>query len=176
MNGKPEGFLVDLMEAIGQHAGLKIEWTTTIDWANAPTDLASGKADTFCAAIYANAARARGMLFGEVVGYQYLEPFVRVDDNRFTGTPDEAFNRPDVTIVGWEGTPTLVQATIRFPKAKKLSMSMSEGVSSAYLAVATGKADVFFSSMPDAQGFMQNNPGKLKRLDKSYDLGRQAIA
>lgn len=174
--GKPEGFLVDLMNAVGEHANLEIEWTTFIDWANAPADLAAGKADTFCAAIYANSARARGMLFGEVVGYQYLEAFVRADDDRFSGTPEEAFNRSDVTIVGWEGTPTLMQAKLRFPKAKTLSLSTNEGVSSAYLSLTTGKADVFFSSMADAQSFLKSNPGKLKRLDKSYNLGRQSIA
>ncbi|MDX2028852.1 MAG: transporter substrate-binding domain-containing protein [Alphaproteobacteria bacterium] len=175
VNGKPEGFLVDLMNALGEHANLKVEWTTFIDWGNAPADLGAGKADTFCAAIYANAARARGMLFGEVVGYQYLEVFVRADDNRFTGTPEEAFNRSDITIVGWEGTPTLMQAKVRFPKAKALSLSTNEGTSSAYISVATGKADVFFTSMADAQNYMKNNPGKLKRLDRKYNLGRQSI-
>jgi ABC-type amino acid transport substrate-binding protein len=135
-----------------------------------------GKADTFCAAVHANSVRARGMLFGDVIGYQYMEPFVRADDERFTGTPEEAFNRADVTVVGWEGTPTLTQVTMRFPKIKTLSLSINSGMSDAYMSIMTRKADVTFSSIADAHSVLQNNPGKLKRLDKKYNVGRQTIA
>lgn len=168
--------MVDLFEEIGKHANLKVEWAAQLDWGTIPADLAAGKADSFCAAIYANAVRARGMLFGDVTGRQYLEPFVRADDERFSGPPEQAFNQPEIRVVGWEGTPTLMQTQLRFPKAKTVMMSTMEGTSNAMQAVVTDKADVFFTTMADASTFMKHNPGKLRRLGREYYLGMQALA
>jgi polar amino acid transport system substrate-binding protein len=175
-DGKPQGFMVDLMDEIAGHAGLQVEWKSRVDWSDIPAALQSGKVDIFCGALYASTVRAKGMLFGDEVGYQYLEPFVRAGDLRFTGTPEQAFNHPDVRIVGWEGTSTLDQARQHYPKATLIALPLNAPTSSGYLYVADGKADVFFSSMADAAGYLQNNPGKLKRLPAKYYLGRQAIA
>lgn len=174
--GKPEGFMVDLMDEIARHANLQVEWTALVDWSNIPAALQGRKVDVFCGASYASTVRARGMLFSDEVGYQYAEPFVRANDPRFTGTPEQAFNRPEIRIVGWEGTSTLDQARLRYPQASLVAVPLNVPTSSGYLYVADGKADVFFSSMADATGYLHNNPGKLKRLSPKYYLGRQAIA
>ncbi|MFZ2620308.1 MAG: transporter substrate-binding domain-containing protein [Alphaproteobacteria bacterium] len=173
--GVPEGFMVDVMNAIAAHAKLNVEWVAPIDWGNIPADLAAGKADTFCAAVYANTVRAKGMLFTQAIGHQSLQPFVRATDNRFTGTPDEAFNHAEIRVIGWEGTPTLEQAKGRFPNISTVVMPLNADTSQAYLSVQQNKADVFFSSMADAKGFMDNNPNTLKRLPKEYYLGTQDL-
>src|ERR1700689_4446895 len=53
--GQVVGPWVDMMNAIGEAAGLKIEWTSQVGWSDVAAAIKSGKIDAMCAGMWTSA-------------------------------------------------------------------------------------------------------------------------
>jgi ABC-type amino acid transport substrate-binding protein len=167
--GALEGVYVDYMEALGKITGLKIEWTSEIGWGDVPIALKDKKIDAFCAGTWADGRRGAQIAYTMPVFYNLIEVYGRPDDHRFDQSLD-SINDPNITIATIEGGISSDIATQEFPAAKVLRLPAMESDAEQLLNVASGKADVTFTSQGPAALFLRNNPGKLQRLPSSRPL------
>ncbi|MBU6236120.1 MAG: transporter substrate-binding domain-containing protein, partial [Alphaproteobacteria bacterium] len=79
------GFSVDMMEAIGKAAGLKIEWTEEVNFANWVPALQAGRFDMACTPMWPDIPLGRVVSFSVPFMFAGLSPMVRADDDRFKG-------------------------------------------------------------------------------------------
>ena len=141
-NGKParKGFSNDMMEAIAQKTGLKIEWAEEVTFGNWGESLQAGRIDAVCTPVWPNAALGRAALFTKPMFYSTLSPMVRADDTRFTDDLDR-LNQEDVTFLVQDGD-VLVDLTKQFfPKAKILAVAANVDGPSIIQNIVTKKAD-----------------------------------
>jgi len=160
--GKLEGVYVDYMEALGKLTGLKIEWTSEIGWGDVPIALKDKKIDAFCAGTWADARRGTQIAFTAPVFFNVIQAYGRADDHRFETL--NAINNPQIIIAAIDGSVPADIAAQEFPNAKTLSLPVLDSDADELLNVASGKADVAFTSGGPAALYMQNNPGKLQLI------------
>lgn len=158
-----KGIYVDLMDAIGQVTGLKIEWTAEVGWGDIPAALQAKKVDAFCAGTWADGRRGTQIAFTKPAFYNVIETYARANDSRFDKDLT-LINDPKVTIASCDGCVYADIATNDFSRAKTLTVSQLSADSEILLNVATSKADVAFTTQGTALAFMKQNPGKLKRV------------
>ena len=95
--GKLSGIFYDYLEAIGQHTGLKIEWTEEVGWGDFPAALNSGRIDAMCFGAWPKAVSAREVLFTEPTYFLPINAYVRDGDTRFDGAIEKV-NAPSIKI------------------------------------------------------------------------------
>ncbi|MBI1328124.1 MAG: transporter substrate-binding domain-containing protein [Alphaproteobacteria bacterium] len=169
--GKLKGFMVDYTEKLAANTEMQIEWIGPIDWANITAELNANKIDAWCAGTWLSGKNARFMLVSDPVAYNGFEAFVRGDDTRFDADPN-LLNDPSVTLAVIGSTSSAYVAQRILPQAKVFDLPLSATDVEVIMNVATGKADVGFNSPGIVYQYMQENPGKVKRLrpDQPYAL------
>lgn len=174
--GKVFGPWVDVTEALGRAAELKIEWTSEIAWSDVGAALKSGKIDALCAGMWTSAAKAKEIAFSTPLAYQALEAFVRTDEHRFDGDIGK-INDSGVKTVVIENDNSDFIARQDFPKAQRLSLGSLNGTDpEEMMHVMTGKADVTFTVAGLWRQFGKANPGKIRRLAPDKKLRSFGLA
>lgn len=161
--GKLSGIFYDYLEAIGQHTGIKIEWTEEVGWGDFPAALSSGRIDAMCFGAWPKATTAKEVLFTEPTYFLPINAYVRAGDTRFDGALDKA-NASDIKISTMDSELSSQLASSRFPKAQTISVPQLSDASTLLLNVVTGKADITFTDSWTAAAFMAQNPGKLQAV------------
>ncbi|HEY1096093.1 MAG TPA: transporter substrate-binding domain-containing protein [Alphaproteobacteria bacterium] len=174
-NGTFSGFVPAYLEIMAKNLNLKIEYTEETGYgAQVIEGLKAGRFDAFCTGMNQNAQRGQHVLFTNPIFYNPIYAYVRTDDHRFDKDWSIA-NAPQYTLSIMDGEGTDAIAKNNMPKAKTFALPQNSEMSLLYSNVAQGKADIIFSDVPQAEGFMQNNPGKLRRAnDKeiiTYTIG-----
>jgi polar amino acid transport system substrate-binding protein len=160
--GALSGIFYDYGEALGAATSLKVEWHE-VPWTDFVLELNNGRIDAMCAGIWPTGARARELIFTAPVNYVSIGAYVRADDTRFDNALAK-LNNAGVTIATMDVEMSSIIAAADFPLAKTLAIPATGSQPQMLLNVAENKADVTFSDMATAQGFMKTNPGKLRAL------------
>lgn len=162
--GKFSGIYYDFIEAMGEALHLKIEWTEETGWGDFIAGLVNDRFDAYCTVVGWNAERARQVDFITPIFYLGSDIFVRENDTRFDNHP-ERLDSPDITMTTIEGDLFEKITRNEFPQAKTLELSQLATSGELFLSVADGKADAALTESPAGVAFMQENPGKLRRVD-----------
>jgi ABC-type amino acid transport substrate-binding protein len=142
--GKLSGLYVELMNALEPLTGLKVEWPAEVDWGQVGAALDGGKADIFCAGMWPDSKRARGMAFLTPLFYNQVGMLVRKDDTRFPGntpTPADLANSPNFTACVLEGDVTQAVVQSDLPKAKTYTLPQMSSWGDMITAIQSKKCD-----------------------------------
>jgi ABC-type amino acid transport substrate-binding protein len=122
--GKMSGLNYEMMEAIGDNLGLKINWTTEIGAGDVAAALAANKFDVICQTMWPSAARFTGMTFvNRPQFYSAIYAVVRANDKRFDGDLSKA-NVKSVKVVGIEGDFSIDLAKEKLPNRVKITLKI----------------------------------------------------
>src|ERR1035441_5913726 len=136
------GIFRQVTDEIARVSGLKVEWSSEVQFAQLVTDLNSGKIDAVCAGVWPSATRAKYIRFSDAVFFIPMNAYKRANDTRFDRRPDD-INQPSVSTVAIDGEMSVEIHNSDFPRAKLLSMPQLAGTAAEMLMnVATGKGDV----------------------------------
>lgn len=160
--GKMGGIYYDYMEALGKNLGLKIEWTEEAGWGNYITALENKRFDAFCTVVTLNAERARQADFLTPIFYMGSDIFVAEGDKRFDGNL-AAINKPDVTMITYEGDIYSKISAAEFPKSRKFELPQNASSAELFSSLATHKGDVLLVDSSSAYEYMEKNPGKIRK-------------
>jgi ABC-type amino acid transport substrate-binding protein len=121
-----------------------------------------------------NAPRGQHVLFTNTIFYSPIYAYARANDHRFDADLN-VLNDAQYTLSIMDGEATDAVAKSNYPNAKKFSLPQNSEMSLLYSNVAQGKADVLFSDVPMSVGYMENNPGQLRRVNDTpvltYTIG-----
>lgn len=162
---KRSGVNVEITEAIGKILGLKIIWAEETGWGTFAEGLRAGRFDALCTSVWPDAAKIKNLSLSDAMFYDTLYPYVRAAETRFKGTDD--LDKPDVKVAAIDGGPSYEIAQNAFPHATLVGIAPNVPTAEFFFSVTTKKADVLITSPSEFQAFANNNPGKLKRLEKS---------
>lgn len=163
--GAMSGWAVDIVEAAAKELALKVEWSEEITLDTIYEGVGSGRFDALCSTLWESPQRSRHVLFTQNVGFVTYYPFVREGDTRFDADLS-LINKPDVKIAIMEGEYGQVVANELYPNAGQTALPRGSQYNLIYQEVATGKADVLFTSPSSGQEFMAANPGVLRMAPK----------
>ncbi len=169
LTGKLSGIFYDYLEALGKHAGIKIDWTQEIGWADFPTALNNGRIDAMCFGAWPIAEEAREVLFTKSIYYLPVNAYAREGDTRFDHAI-EKINVPNITISVMDAELSNRLAIDSFPKAKTFSIPQISSSSMILLNVAMKKADVTFTDAWTAKEYVEHNPGKIRLVPSDHPL------
>ncbi len=161
---KLEGYMIDLMDEIGQRMNLKIEWAQETNWPTMSTDLKTNKFDAGCVAYWSNPRSARQMLTSIPLFYQPVFFLTRADDTRFDANIRK-INDKDVSVSVLEGDVPETILKELYPNSKKIALPQNAAFAQVFQEVASDRADVTIAAKPDAEQFMKHNPGILKVIN-----------
>jgi ABC-type amino acid transport substrate-binding protein len=168
------GLSVDMMNRIGEKAGLKIEWTEEVSFASWPAALAANHFDAVCTPLWPDIGLGREALFTRPFMYSGLGPVVRADDHRFDDDSAK-LNDPAITIVVQEGDPKQELAADAYPKAKLLVLPAVTDPATMMMNVMSGKADAILWDRNALIKFNGNNGAAAKMLQPDRPLKAQAF-
>lgn len=157
------GIFYDFMEEIGRRLDLKVVWVEEVNLANMSVGLETRRYDMVAFPLWRNAARAKTMAFSPPLFYAALGVYVRADDTRFDADLS-LLNSEDVRVSTIDGEVAENIAREDFPLAKHVALPQFSDYTQLLLQVQTGKADVTFFDKVFAQGYLAQNPGKLKDI------------
>jgi ABC-type amino acid transport substrate-binding protein len=161
--GEMSGLYYDLTERIGQELSLKIEWIGEISWTSLFEGFETNKMDMICGPITATPARARASDFTIPITFYPTYLFSSDKETRFDNKY-QAANDPSVKISILEGEMSQTIANKDFPKAQQVSVMSFSGAGDQLMALATGKVDLVVTEPLAPATYMENNPGKIKRV------------
>jgi polar amino acid transport system substrate-binding protein len=167
--GVLSGIAYDIAEEAGRRLGLKIEWTEEVGFQTMITGLQTERYDAVCFTLYRDTRRSPVADFTVPMFYNSQGTFVRVSNVGFD-RDITSINNPAVTVATVDGEMSQFIAAEDFPRAKTFSMPQSTDLSQMMESVATGKADVAFVNALVAQGYMKNNPGKLREIHADHPV------
>ena len=173
--GAFSGFIPDYLALMAKNLNLKIEYTEETGYgAQAIEGLKAGRFDAFCTGMNQNAPRGQHVFFTNTIFYGPIYAYARADDHRFDNDLT-VLNDAKYTLSIMDGEATDAVAKNNFPLAKTFSLPQNSEMSLLYSNVAQSKADVLFSDVPMSAGYMDNNPGKLRRVNDTpvltYTIG-----
>ena len=140
--GKMSGLSVDMMEAIGQKTGLKIEWTEESTFGNWIPALQANRYDMMCAPMFSDMALGREAIFTRPLFYAGIQPLVRENETKYDGTDAfQKLNSQETTFLTQEGNMLFFLTKEVFPNAKFLTIAAQVDGPSVLQNITTGKAD-----------------------------------
>lgn len=164
--GKTSGIFVEVTEAVAAKLNIKVEWTANTGWGSMAEDMRGQRFDAFCAGAWRDGQRGRFLTYTMPVFYGSNYPYVAIDDHRFD--KDLAIvNDPTIRISTMDGETSDQVAQQFFPKATKVSIPQLGQITDILTNVADRKADIVFTEPSFVNGFMEANPGKLRRAQNT---------
>jgi ABC-type amino acid transport substrate-binding protein len=161
--GKLQGSDIEIMNAIGQKLGLKVEWAQEAGWGSFIEDLRSNRYDAMCTGVWPDAARIKFLSLTRPVYYDRMLAYVREGDMRFEGDLTKA-NKANVTIAAVEGDASIDLVRQRFPQAKVLALPQMSQVGDMLMSLTSKKADIIFLDPVRTALFQENNPGQIRKV------------
>lgn len=162
-SGKMKGFLAEGMPALGTALGLKIEWTEEVGSDQMMDGLATGRYDVICSPIIELPNRAKSGLMTHPIYYWPTYAYVRANDKRFDSNR-ASLNHKNVRFAAMDGEFSEVFARQAFPQASVVPVPALAGMAQVYMTMTTNRADVVLSEPFTAEGYMANNPGKIRQI------------
>ncbi|MDD5587289.1 MAG: transporter substrate-binding domain-containing protein [Alphaproteobacteria bacterium] len=162
--GAFSGYEYEMMEAVAQSLGIKVEWTAEIAVGTQIESLLAGKADAVCGGettIMTNAALQ--LAYTEPFAYFPVYAYVRADDARFTDN-NERVNAEDVKVSAIDGDISREILSRSYTRAIPVPLPQLADGSQMMLDVMAHKADVVLNDDLSMTAFQKNNPGKLRKL------------
>jgi polar amino acid transport system substrate-binding protein len=169
------GLSIDMLNAIGEKTGLKIEWTEEISFGTWPAALEAGRFDAVCDPLWPDMALGRQAIFTRPFFYGGLSPVVSATDTRFDGDYTK-LNDPSVTIVAIDGNIQLFLAKEVFPKAHLLVVPANTDAATLAMNVIDHKADAVIWDRNAVLNFNAANASKLKMLDPGHPIKVEPFA
>lgn len=160
--GAISGLSHDMIEAMAQLLGLKVEWVAEVNFDAMFEGYVSGRYDMLCAPIFSTPARARASDFSRPFAFMAYYLYARADDMRFDADFTAA-NAADITYASLDGDMNAILGAEEFPLTKKFSIGQNAASTDPLMAITTGKADVACLEPVAANGFMAANPGKIRQ-------------
>jgi ABC-type amino acid transport substrate-binding protein len=161
--GQFGGIWHDLMEALGEHLGLKIVWAQEVGLGEIATALDSKRIDVYCGGLWTAGKRVRAVDFLKPSAFEPMLVYVRADDHRFDNDIT-GLNDPSIKFSSIDGEGGGLTAAEEFPKASLLSLPQMSNYSDMFIQVAEKKADAFLAAPSGVAAYMKNNPGVLRPL------------
>lgn len=162
--GKLQGSDVEIMNAIGQKLGLKVEWAEEVGWGNFIEGLRGKRYDAMCGTLWPDAARIKFLALTRPVYYDRMLAYARVGDTRFDGNI-ESINSPTVSIAVVDGDASADFARQRFPQAKILALPQMAVVADMFMSLTSKKADIIFMDPVRSAEFQKNNPNQIAPVE-----------
>lgn len=165
----PGGYCHDLLEAVGQVAGLTFEYLPTADWRGTFDRVGAGELDLQCTAGGAtNDRRALGLAFAGPILSNFQTAVVRAEDDTQATTLAE-FAAAGMRI-GVNDNPTR-QGLLDAAGVDYTAIGAgAQGNAEVGAAVLAGELDVWFVNGAEALGFVTDEPG-LRIVDTFLPLG-----
>lgn len=162
--GTFSGYNYDMIQAVADSLGLKIEWTAEIAPGTQVDSLKSEKADAICTCEGPlSTAASVHLAYTEPLAYFPFYAFARQNDDRFV-QGIERLNAEDIRISVIDGDASGEAARVLFPKATRMSLPQLADPGQMMQDVAANKSDIVINDDMSMKLFMQNNPGKLKKV------------
>lgn len=156
------GFSVDMMNAIGEAAGLKIEWTEEHNFGNWVAAIQANRFDVACTPMWPDIPLGRTVTFSIPFMYAGLSPMVRVDDERFKGDDLARLNQPDVKFLAQDGNALMAVTKAAFDKAQLMTVSSTVEGHVVIQEIYTKKADAMLGDANNIVEYNSSNDIKLR--------------
>lgn len=162
--GNPHsGIGPEVLDIIAKKLNIQVQYAEEFGWGSMIEGLKSNKVDLIATPIWPTTERGKYVNFSDPLFYNFVNAYVKIGGHQFT--TKESINSPTVTIAIVDGEMSSIIASTDFPKAKISSLTQMNDVSQLLLMVAEGKADITFVEPSVALEYMQNNPGKIQKLE-----------
>ena len=157
--GELSGITYDYMNLLAERAGLKVEWTTEVTWANWIPEIQQDRFDVACTPMWADLAMMKAVAFTDSMYFSGMYPLVAKDDPRFDGATLETLNSPEFTFVSQEGNSTKKIVNSVFPRAKIYALPPTASGGEYYQTLIAKKADVILTD-PSGLSIYEESNGK----------------
>lgn len=162
--GKLVGLNVDIMQAIADQLGLKLEWPEETGWGDLPIAMQSGRFDVACSSLWTDPVCGMHVAYPTPLFYMAIHAFARADDARFSAGTMETINDPATRLAVQDGDFSMIIAKRFFPKAQMTAIPSNAQWNQTLQDVIAGKADIVFSDSTNVSNFNENNEKKLVRV------------
>ena len=159
--GEKTGIFPDLIEEAGKRLGLKIVWQEELGWGSVVESVRADRVDMACAGYWLNPARIKNLQSSTPQLYSPMYVYIRADDARSFASPQD-LNDGQYTISTIDGSAEKQIISARFAKSKNITLPELASSSDALQDLVTKKADFLILDPATANGYMLNNPGKIK--------------
>lgn len=157
------GIAFDIMNEIGRILDLKIEWAEEMGWGDIGQGFQTGRYDMACTVMWPDAPKYKNFALTRPVFYSAPYPWVRADDTRFDNQP-EKINNPSVKIGVVDGAFSYHLAKEVFPQASLAALPQSAQSGEFYLSLITKKSDVLNIDIDEANVYLAEHPGAIRRV------------
>lgn len=157
----------DLFDSIIRLTGWKPEFVE-VTLGEVPLDLEHGKIDAMCADGPWTITNIKFVDYTTWAGYTPVLVYIRENETRYKNYSD--LDAQNVSFVGIDGDVSSDLAGIRFPRATLRTLVNLTDPAQMMMEVAGGKADAVVLDPVTAEGFMKNNPGKIKPFPEKEPL------
>jgi polar amino acid transport system substrate-binding protein len=165
--GKPAGFDVELVQALGAHLGRRVD-LVNVAWDSLIPELTSGRVDLLCSGMSYTEERAKTVDFSRPYAGSPMCALVNVERAKGATTVDD-LDKDGMEIAVQRGTTGETKARARFPKAKLL---VFETQADAGNTLATGRATAFVYDKNTIDNVHEQHRDTTRIL--SGDLGQES--
>ena len=165
--GQPEGYSVDLMNAVAARAGLEIEWVN-VGFQQLLDGVAACRYDMACSSISITEERRKAMLFSDPVITSGQVITVRADN---TGIKSKIDLKGKVVCVQTAST-SVAEAQKLLPAELKTYNEIDR----VFGSLMEGKCDAVVCDLEVSQYFVDRNPGKMKLAGTAFTDEKDGIA
>lgn len=157
---KPQGFYIDLVEAMAGESGLKVEWVETT-WGTMISDLKANKFQFMGSPVFRTIPRALEVAFTRPIDFFGYSAIVRRGDGRFKSIED--LNRSGVRLAVTQGEVGQEFAQRHLPQAE-LVVHKTGDIALALVDVIQGKADAGICDAWTARQFATEHKDSVEDL------------
>ncbi len=139
----PHGSSADIMTALANRLGLKVEWTEEIGWGTIGEGFATGRYDAVCTQMWPDAPKLRNFQLGSAMFFSDIRPYATAAAASTLKAND--IDRPATRIAVIDGALSQNVVSEAYPKATQVRLAPSVSSGEYYLTLTTGKADLIVS-------------------------------
>lgn len=169
------GFSVDYMNKIAQRAGLRVEWSTEVTWANWVEELRAGRYDVACTPMWPDMPQLKVVSFTDPLFFSGLYPLARNDNKKLENADHARLNQKDIVILTQEGNNTDTLTREVFPNATYYTLPASTNGGEYYQNLIAKKADVVISDRNTLYQFEKTNGDILRIIDEKNPIKLQSF-
>jgi ABC-type amino acid transport/signal transduction systems, periplasmic component/domain len=166
-NGKLTGFDIELVEAVAQKMGKKVEWTS-IDFKGLIPGLLAKRFDMAVSAIYITDERRKVVDFTDPYYPGGLVMLVKKDNTTINGPEDLGGKKVSVQV----GTKSVAYLQEKFPKVERVEVEKNQEM---FSLVEIGRVDAAVTGKPAAKLFAKSRP-TVKVIDKQLTVEEYGMA
>lgn len=165
--GVLSGYDYDVVNAVGEVLGLKVEWVEETGWGTATEALASRRFDMACNSFWGPPGRTRAVMMS--VPFIHHPLFVVTNDKiKPEGAGVHWLNSPAYKMLILRGTIGENEAKMVFPNAHTLDAAELSSDGNALLDVSLGKADFTIANLTPIQRFLEHGGKGIKIIEPAY--------